>query len=40
VVTDGEDWTVPPTTEDPAVLDDYTELLPQLWYANAHVVRV
>jgi propionyl-CoA synthetase len=34
-ISDGEDWSVPPTIEDAAVLDDFVTLLPTLDYASA-----
>jgi propionyl-CoA synthetase len=38
-MADGEEWSVPPTIEDPAVLGDYAELLPRLGYGTAQTVR-
>ena len=33
-ISDGEDWSVPPTIEDATVLDDFVTLLPTLDYAS------
>jgi propionyl-CoA synthetase len=33
-IADGEEWSVPPTIEDPAVLDHFAELLPTLTRAR------
>jgi propionyl-CoA synthetase len=38
-MADGEQYTVPPTIEDPTVLDDYTELLPKLGYGKAPILQ-
>jgi hypothetical protein len=38
-MADGEQYTVPPTIEDPTVLDAYTELLPKLGYGNAPILQ-
>ena len=34
-IADGEQWSVPPTIEDPAVLDNFAKLLPTLSYGSA-----
>jgi hypothetical protein len=38
-MADGEEWSVPPTIEDAAVLDDYAELLPSLGYGKARMLH-
>ena len=38
-ISDGEDWSVPPTIEDAAVLDDFVTLLPTLDYASTPKVK-
>jgi propionyl-CoA synthetase len=38
-MADGEEWSVPPTIEDPTVLDAYAELLPKLGYGQARLLR-
>jgi propionyl-CoA synthetase len=35
-MADGDEWSVPPTIEDAAVLDDYAELLPALGYGRTN----
>ena len=38
-ISDGEDWSVPPTIEDAAVLDDFVTLLPTLDYGSTPKTR-
>jgi propionyl-CoA synthetase len=38
-MADGEEWSIPPTIEDPTVLDDYLKLLPRLGYGTPQTVR-
>lgn len=38
-MADGEQYTVPPTIEDPTVLDVYAELLPKLGYGKAPILQ-
>jgi propionyl-CoA synthetase len=38
-IADGDEWSVPPTIEDPAVLDDFATLLPGLDYASQPTAR-
>ena len=39
MIADGEAWTVPPTIEDPSVLDEFARLLPTLTYATAPTMQ-
>jgi propionyl-CoA synthetase len=38
-MADGEEWTVPPTIEDPGVLDKFAQLLPTLNYGSAPAAK-
>jgi propionyl-CoA synthetase len=38
-MADGEEWTIPPTIEDPGVLEDFVQLLPTLGYARAPALQ-
>jgi len=38
-MADGEEWSVPPTIEDPGVLDQFAQLLPTLSYGSAPTAK-
>jgi hypothetical protein len=38
-MADGEAWSVPPTIEDAAVLDDFAKLLPTLGYGSTPTMQ-
>jgi propionyl-CoA synthetase len=38
-IADGDRWSIPPTIEDAAVLDEFARLLPTLSYGSAPAVK-